>query len=253
VIVLAAGASSAGSPLWYAARSAGTVSLMLLTASLVLGMATSARLELGSGSRYLLQGLHRSLSLLVLVFLLLHISAALLDPFAGLGIRDALVPFTSAYRPLWLGLGVVAAELFAALVLTSLLRPRIRLRWWRLVHWASYACWPAALLHGIGTGSDSGTGWFFALNALCVLVAADAAIALRILRSWPSARRRRAAAAGLVALAVLAAAGFYAAGPAQPGWARAAGTPEPLLSGGAQTNAAGSQPAGVPRRPPGNR
>jgi predicted ferric reductase len=240
VIVLAA---SPGSPLWYAARSAGVVSLLLLTASLVLGMATSARLELRSGSRFLLQGLHRSISLLVVVFLFLHIATALLDPFAGLALRDALVPFVSAYRPLWLGLGVVAAELFVALMVTSLLRPRIRLGWWRLVHWASYACWPAALLHGIGTGSDSRSGWFFALNALCVLIAADAVIALRILKSWPSAKRRRAAAAGLVALAVLGAAGFYAAGPAQPGWAKAAGTPQPLLNGGSPPGAPNPTPA----------
>lgn len=218
------------------------VSLLLLTASLVLGMATSARLELASGSRFLLQGLHRNISLLVVVFLFVHIATALLDPFAQLGLRDALVPFVSAYRPLWLGLGVVAAELFVALVVTSLLRPTISLRWWRLIHWASYACWPAAVLHGIGTGSDSRSGWFFALNALCVLVAADAVIALRILRSWPSARRRRALAAGLVALAVLAAAGFYAAGPAQPGWAKAAGTPEKLLNGG---SAPSPSPAGT--------
>lgn len=235
-------AASSGSPLWYATRSAGTVSLALLTASLVLGMATSARLELNSGSRYLLQGLHRSISLLVLLFLLLHVVTAVLDPFAGLGLADVLLPFTSSYRPLWLGLGVVAAELFAALVATSLLRPMIRLRWWRLVHLASYACWPAAVLHGVGTGTDASSGWFFALNALCVLAAADAAIAFRILRRWPSARRRRLAAAGLVALAVLAAAGFYAAGPSQPGWARAAGTPEHLLNGGSQTDGGGSQP-----------
>jgi sulfoxide reductase heme-binding subunit YedZ len=249
VILLAAGAAApagTGSPLWYATRSAGTVSLVLLTASLVLGMATSARLELGSGSRYLFQGLHRSLSLLVIVFLLLHIATALLDPFAGLGLSDALLPFTSAYRPLWLGLGVVAAELFTALVATSLLRPRIQLRWWRLVHWASYACWPAALLHAIGTGSDSSSRWFFGLCALCVLIAADAAIALRILRGWPSARRRRALAASAVAIAVLAAAGFYAAGLAQPGWARAAGTPEQLLNGGSQTNGSSPPPAAGP-------
>ena len=162
MIVLAAAApAGVGSPLWYATRSAGTVSLVLLTASLVLGMATSARLELGSGVRFLLQGLHRNLSLLVLVFLLLHIATALLDPFAGLGLSDALLPFTSAYRPLWLGLGVVAAELFGALVVTSLLRSHIGVWWWRLVHWASYACWPAALLHAIGTGSDSSSRWFF--------------------------------------------------------------------------------------------
>jgi sulfoxide reductase heme-binding subunit YedZ len=250
VILLAA---TPGSPLWYTTRSAGTVSLVLLTASLVLGMATSARLELTSSRRFLLQGLHRSISLLVLIFLVLHVATAILDPFAGLSLKDALLPFASAYRPLWLGLGVVAAELFVAVLATSLLRRRVGQRWWRAVHWASYACWPAAMLHGVGTGSDGASAWFFLVNAFCVLAAADAVIVLRILKNWPSARRRRAVGATLVALAVLAAAGFYAAGPAQPGWARAAGTPEKLLNSGSQPVPTPTPPGETSPNEPGDR
>jgi len=51
---------------------------------------------------------------MTLVFLELHIATAVLDPFAHLGLRDAVIPFASSYRPLWLGLGVIAAELVIA-------------------------------------------------------------------------------------------------------------------------------------------
>src|SRR6202022_3409879 len=103
---------------------------------------------------YLTIGLHRDLSLLTLAFLVIHVVTSVLDPFARLGLRDALVPFSSWYRPLWLGLGVVAAELVVALVLTSLVRKHIGFRLWRVIHWFAYIAWPAALLHGLGTGSD---------------------------------------------------------------------------------------------------
>ena len=44
--------------------------------------------------------------------------------------------------------------LVIAIVVTSLLRHRIGARAWRVVHWLAYLCWPVALLHGLGTGSD---------------------------------------------------------------------------------------------------
>jgi methionine sulfoxide reductase heme-binding subunit len=63
-----------------------------------------------------------------------------------------VVPFISGYQTFWLGLGVVAIELLLALVVTSLLRTRIGRRAWRTVHWACYACWPIAVIHGLGIG-----------------------------------------------------------------------------------------------------
>lgn len=65
-----------------------------------------------------------------------------------------MLPFAGNYRPLWQGLGTVALDLMAAIVVTSLLRHRLGARVWRAVHWLTYLCWPMALPHGLGTGSD---------------------------------------------------------------------------------------------------
>ena len=86
------------------------------------------------------------------------------------------------YRPLWLGLGAVAFDLLSALVVTSLLRARIGYRAWRAVHWLAYASWPFALVHGLGTGSDSRFGWLVLITIVCA-GAVGAALAARLLRS----------------------------------------------------------------------
>src|SRR5450759_119709 len=229
------------SVLWYVTRAAGLVSLVLLTAVVVLGILLSTRWATPTWPRFLSQFLHRSLSLTAVVFLVLHIVTAVLDPFAHLGITDALIPFTSAYRTLWLGLGVVASELIAALVITSLLRASLGFRTWRVVHWLAYASWPIAIVHGLGTGTDARVGWALLLDAGCV-GAVLVAMAMRLSGGPPRWIGLRALAGLLAAAGTLALAVWAVTGPLQPGWARAAGTPTGLLAapGGASSGPAPS-------------
>jgi sulfoxide reductase heme-binding subunit YedZ len=154
--------------LWYATRGAGVVSLLLLTAVVVLGILAVMRVQTAGWPRFLSSALHRNLALLSLVFLVLHIVTAVVDPFTALGWNAVLVPFLSSYRRLWLGLGLVSFDLMLAIVATSLLRRIFGPGTWRLVHWLTYAAWPLAVLHGIGTGSDTRFGWMLVLNAACI-------------------------------------------------------------------------------------
>jgi len=166
------------SVLWYVTRGAGIASLIMLTGVVVLGIVTAVRWQRPGWPRFLNAELHRSVSLLTLVFLAIHILIAVLDPYTALGWAAALVPFSSPYRQVWLGLGGVATYLIAAIVVTSLLRPLFGRTAWRLVHWLTYAAWPVALIHGIGTGSDTGALWMWVLDAACIL-AVVAAISWR--------------------------------------------------------------------------
>ena len=155
---------------WYASRATGLIALLLLTGSVVLGALGSGRYGSLRWPRFTLAALHRNVSLLAVVFLAVHITASVVDPFAGIGWLDVVVPFGSAYAPFWLGLGAVATDLTIAVLATSLLRPRVNVRLWRYVHWASYACWPLAVVHGIGTTpGDFRLTWVAAINVLCVL------------------------------------------------------------------------------------
>ncbi|MBV8446251.1 MAG: ferric reductase-like transmembrane domain-containing protein [Candidatus Dormibacteraeota bacterium] len=230
-------------PFWYATRGSGFTALVLLTAVVVLGIVSSVRWSAPGWPRFLSQSLHRNLSLLALLFLVIHVAASIIDPFAGLSLRDAVIPVGASYRPLWLGLGVVGLELFVAVLLTSLLRRHLRFWAWRAVHLLSYASWPVAVLHGIGTGTDTKSLWAIALVLVCVL-AVLVALVWRLLEGWPSLAMLRVAGLGATAAGVVALITWSASGPLQPGWAAAAGTPADLLSGGRSSSS--SQAAGLP-------
>jgi sulfoxide reductase heme-binding subunit YedZ len=161
--------STHGPGLWYATRATGLVTLVLLTASVLLGLLTAGRFASERWPRFLSQGLHRNISLLVLVFLSLHVGTTVLDTYTSIPLTAAFVPFISSYKTIWLSLGAVASDLLLALVVTSLLRKRIGHRPWRLVHWLAYACWPVAVVHGLGTGTDRNATWVFILTLACGL------------------------------------------------------------------------------------
>src|ERR1019366_6140136 len=184
---------------WYLTRSTGVVALVLLTAAVVLGVVDVSRWSTPRWPRFVLDSLHRSVSMLVLVFLGLHIITAALDSFAPIALLDAVVPFIGSYRPFWLGLGAVAFDLLLAVAITSIVRERLGHRAWRIIHWLADACWPIALLHGLGTGSDVKSAWLLPLTALCV-VAVVIAVCLRTLPGWPKHRRVRGGALALTAI-----------------------------------------------------
>ncbi|HEY5033820.1 MAG TPA: ferric reductase-like transmembrane domain-containing protein [Candidatus Dormibacteraeota bacterium] len=169
--------------LWYTTRGAGAVSLVLLSAVVVLGVMSSLRFEVPSWPRFLTTGLHRNLSLTAVVFLALHIVTAVVDPFTHLGWLAAVVPFSSYYRTFWLGLGVIAFELLIAITLTSLVRGLIGLSAWRTIHWLSYASWPIAVLHGFGTGTDTLSTWMLAIDGICIAAVAGSVAARVMFRS----------------------------------------------------------------------
>jgi methionine sulfoxide reductase heme-binding subunit len=222
--------AAAPNPLWYLSRGTGALTLVLLTATVVLGIAGTLRWRPSLHvPRFLVDGLHRNLSLLVVVLLAAHVLTSLLDPFAHLRALDALVPLASSYRPLWLGMGALALDLLIALVVTSLVRARLGLRAWRAVHWLAYACWPVALFHGLGTGTDASAPWLQALTALCAGAVA-VALTARIVREWPARATLRAGALCLVGAVLAAGTAFAVQGPLRAGWARRAGTPGALLA-----------------------
>jgi methionine sulfoxide reductase heme-binding subunit len=170
--------------LWYTTRGAGAVSLVLLSAVVVLGVMSTLRFESASWPRFLTTGLHRNIALTAVVFLALHIVTAVVDPFTHLGWLAAVVPFSSYYRTFWLGLGTIAFELLLAITATSLVRGFIGHAAWRAIHWLAYASWPVAVVHSFGTGTDTWSSWMLVIDVVCIL-AVLGAVAARLLTRSP--------------------------------------------------------------------
>ena len=135
------------SVLWYLTRATGAVALLLLTGSLALGVADVRRLSTAGWPRFMIDSLHRNVSLLALVFLVVHILTSVFDSYTSISLVNAVIPFTGSYRPLWLGLGAVAFDLMLAVVITSLLRAAHRL--------PRLACRPLGRIRELAAGARS--------------------------------------------------------------------------------------------------
>ena len=214
---------TSSTPLWYATRATGLVALVLLTASMALGVLSSVRFQRPSWPRFVTLGLHRNLALIALGFTAVHVLTTVLDSFVSIPLLDAFIPFISSYRPLWVGLGAIALDLMLALVITSLLRTRMGLRSWRVVHWTAYLCWPVAVLHGLGTGTDTPVRWVLVLTACCVLVIAGLTL-WRLALTWPDRPLGSTAGVVLLLVTVIAGGAWLQAGPLSPGWSARSGT-----------------------------
>lgn len=139
-------------PFWLASRSAGVVAYLLLSTSVVLGLATTTRLARA-------RGLHERVALLALGAVAAHGLLLLGDTWLHPGLSELLVPFTTGYRPLWTGLGICAAYGAAGLSLTYYVRRRLGARRWRKAHRLIPVAWALAAAHVIGAGTDVVSLW----------------------------------------------------------------------------------------------
>ncbi len=139
--------------LWYASRATGVASIVLLTAVVVLGALVSGRRRPHGEQATVVMAVHRWLSLGMVAFLAVHIVTAVVETYVSIDVISAIVPFTSHYETLWVGLGTLAVDVLVAVLVTSWWRHRLPERAWRAVHYASYLLWPMALVHGLVLGT----------------------------------------------------------------------------------------------------
>jgi DMSO/TMAO reductase YedYZ heme-binding membrane subunit len=234
-----AASASSGKALWYLTRSTGVVAFLLLTATVVVGVLASVGWTTERWPRFLSQDVHRNLSLFCVGFVGIHVVTTVSDGYVPIGFVDAFIPFLTAYRPLWVGLGAVTFDLLLAVLVTSALRHKIGFASWRFVHWLAYLCWPIALFHALGSGTDASLPLVVLIDVLCT-GAVLAVVTWRLItgRTFTSVQRGGAAVAtAVVALGVLI---FAVVGPLRPGWSHRAGTSAALLAQLAAKNAAAS-------------
>jgi predicted ferric reductase len=161
--------------LWYASRATGVVSLLLLTAVMLLGLLVTRQGRLPGLPRFAVSGLHRNLSLLAVAFVAVHVLSAVFDGYVKIPFAAAVVPLASSYERLWLGLGAVSLDLMLAAVVTSLLRRHLSRRAWRAVHLTAYLSWPVAWFHSVFASGDLRHGLLFLMAIACAVAVVGAA------------------------------------------------------------------------------
>jgi DMSO/TMAO reductase YedYZ heme-binding membrane subunit len=229
---------------WEAARVGGFVAYGLMLASVVIGLLLSAKVRSTRFPRVVTNELHRFVTLLALVFTVVHGLAVAIDPFIKLNPVELLVPFTSHYRPAWMAFGIVGFDLLVAIYLSERVRSRVGYAWWRRFHALAFVAYVFATLHGLGTGSDSRTTWAIALYAGGAVLVIG--LLLYRLRPTDAAAWRRPAVMAVAVLGAVAIAVWAGSGPLAPGWAAAAGGVATPTSSSAPADAAATAPRAAP-------
>ncbi len=191
--------ATAGSQwLWYVSRGSGLILLALFSVVVVLGIATRTGSAPRTWHRFTVAELHRTLSLFAVALLTLHVVTAIADPYVSIGWWATVIPFVSHYKTAALGLGTLAVDFGAAVILTSLFRHRLGFKAWRAIHWLAYFAWPVAFVHSLRAGNDLGIAWVYGVEWGSAALVATAVVA-RVLHAArpaePSGRRDPLAAA----------------------------------------------------------
>jgi methionine sulfoxide reductase heme-binding subunit len=161
---------------WYASRATGVVALLLLTVVFFLGILVNRQGRLPGLPGFAVTSLHRNLSLLATIFVVVHVLTAVLDTYVQIPLLASVVPFTSGYERLWLGLGAISFDLMLAIIVTSLLRRHLSRNAWRAVHLTAYLSWPVAFVHSVYASKDMQQGPLLYLGLACALLLVAAVV-----------------------------------------------------------------------------
>ncbi|MFN8434527.1 MAG: ferric reductase-like transmembrane domain-containing protein [Anaerolineales bacterium] len=144
---------------WYVTRAAGLMGYLLFWLSTVWGFAVSSKIFDSFLERMFTFDFHEHLSLLSLGFLILHVVVLLFEKVEPLSLIEVLVPFISAYRPFWTGIGIIAFYLTALVTITFYVRKWISMKTFRVIHYLSVAAYFGSLLHSVYAGTDTSLTW----------------------------------------------------------------------------------------------
>lgn len=144
---------------WYITRAAGLMGYLLFWLSTVWGFAVGSKIFDSFLERVFTFDFHEHLSLLSIGFLILHVLVLLIEKVEPLSLAEILVPFISAYRPFWTGIGIISFYLTILVTVTFYIRKWISMKTFRTIHYLSVAAYFGSLLHSVYAGTDTTLTW----------------------------------------------------------------------------------------------
>ena len=169
---------------WLVSRASGIVALVLISATVLLGLAMAARTLRRPAIKRVTARLHEHLALAAIGAIALHGAALLGDHWLKPGWRGITIPFALNYRPEFTGVGIIAGYLAAVLGPSFYLRRRIGTRRWRSLRRLTVLVWALSAAHTLGAGStDAPSLW---LRAIALAPPVAYLLVLRLAQPRPS-------------------------------------------------------------------
>ncbi|WP_405056298.1 hypothetical protein OG474_26600 [Kribbella sp. NBC_01505] len=163
--------------LWYVARAAGVVAMIMFTLAATLGIVSSGSRR--PDRRFWLQYVHRSAAVTGLALLVAHVVAVIADSNVEISATVLVWPFGSGYRPFAVALGVLAMYGVVLATVAGAARGRLARfaafsRYWRTIHIAASVGWALSIGHALLSGTDRSTPWMLAITLGCLVAVVGA-------------------------------------------------------------------------------
>ena len=153
---------------WYCVRALGILAYLVLAASILYGLLLSTKILDVIAHRPVSFALHKDLAIVALILGTLHGLLLTFDQSFNFTLTAILVPFQSPYAPVAVGIGQLTLYASAVVTASFYVRRRIGQKAWRLLHYITFLVFIGSSVHGITSGSDSGTPWAFWMYLLAV-------------------------------------------------------------------------------------
>ncbi len=140
---------------WYLTRAAGLMGYFLIWLSTAWGLVVSSKILDRFVERAFTYDFHEFLSWLGLAFIGVHVIVLMADKYLPYSVWQVLIPFLSPYRPLWVGIGVIAFYLSLLVTITFYIKAKIGAGAFRKIHYLSLVAYAGATFHGLYAGTDS--------------------------------------------------------------------------------------------------
>lgn len=187
-LMLTLAATSSANPLmWYLTRTTALSAYAVLALLVSLGLMQSIARTSRERLPWVVDVLHQFLGLLFGVLVVFHLLTLMADPLISFSITNLLIPHNEPYRPLAVDLGVLAFWTVILILASSWLKRHLPYRFWKLLHFLSFATFVLVTFHGLLAGSDSGALW---MKAIYVGAAAIVGI-LTLIRLFPDNQQSR--------------------------------------------------------------
>lgn len=156
---------------WYLTRGIGITAYILLTFSVLWGLALNISAVKPWSPGPLTMLIHATISWTALVFGMVHGMLLLFDKYYTYHITDILIPFTGPYRPVAVGLGILGFWLLVIITPSFALRKGLfSYRAWKMLHYTSYVAFLLVTAHGLTAGTDASRLGFRLLFGSSVLL-----------------------------------------------------------------------------------
>lgn len=139
---------------WFIARITGLTAFAVLSLSVLSGEALRTSVLDFLAKNRAIRKLHDFTTPLWLPLVFAHIIALVLDKTARIQPVNVVLPFTTDYGQLPIGLGAFAFDIVMVVTITSWLRSRMNNTVWMWIHRTSYIAFIAIFFHAALSGTD---------------------------------------------------------------------------------------------------